>query len=99
MSEGWAVRRAQYHRKWSRRARPYQQWLAGQDPLGRQVGKLRVPTLVADGTLDRLDPTANDRLLAASVPGAGLILYPDAGHAFLFQDASSFIPAVERFLG
>jgi hypothetical protein len=33
------------------------------------------------------------------VPGARLILYPDAGHAFLFQDASSFIPAVERFLG
>ena len=76
-----------------------QQWLAGQDPPGRQVGKLRVPTLVADGTLDQLDPTANDRLLAASVPGARLILYPDAGHAFLFQDASSFIPAVERFLG
>jgi len=76
-----------------------QQWLAGQDPPGRQIGKLRVPTLVADGTLDQLDPTANDRLLAGSVPGARLILYPDAGHAFLFQDASSFIPAVERFLG
>jgi pimeloyl-ACP methyl ester carboxylesterase len=72
---------------------------AGQDPPGRQIGKLRVPTLVADGTLDQLDPTANDRLLAGSVPGARLILYPDAGHAFLFQDASSFIPAVERFLG
>ena len=54
---------------------------------------------MADGTLDQLDPTANDRLLAGSVPGARLILYPDAGHAFLFQDASSFIPAVERFLG
>jgi len=76
-----------------------QQWLAGQDPPGRQIGKLRVPTLIADGTLDQLDPTANDRLLTASVPGARLILYPDAGHAFLFQDASSFIPAVERFLG
>jgi pimeloyl-ACP methyl ester carboxylesterase len=74
------------------------QWLAGQDPPGRQVGKLRVPTLIADGTLDRLDPTANARLLVRSVPGARLILYPDAGHAFLFQDASSFIPAVESFL-
>ena len=76
-----------------------QQWLAGQDPPGRQIGKLRIPTLVADGTLDQLDPTANARLLAGSAPGARLILYPDAGHAFLFQDASSFIPAVERFLG
>jgi hypothetical protein len=42
-----------------------QQWLAGQDAPGRQIGQLRVPTLVADGTLDQLDPTANDRLLAA----------------------------------
>ena len=75
------------------------QWLVGRDPAGRQIGKLRIPTLVADGTLDQLDPTANDRLLAADVPGARLILYPDAGHAFLFQDASSFIPALERFLG
>ena len=76
-----------------------QQWLAGQDPPGRQVGKLQVPTLVADGSLDRLDPSANARLLARSVPGARLILYPDAGHAFLFQDASTFISAMERFLG
>jgi pimeloyl-ACP methyl ester carboxylesterase len=75
------------------------QWLVGRDPAGRQIGKLRIPTLVADGTLDQLDPAANDRLLAADVPGARLILYPDAGHAFLFQDASSFIPALERFLG
>jgi hypothetical protein len=33
------------------------------------------------------------------VPGAKLILYPGAGHAFLFQDMASFLPAVERFLG
>jgi pimeloyl-ACP methyl ester carboxylesterase len=53
---------------------------------------------VADGTLDQLDPSPNDRALAASVPGAKLLLYPGAGHAFLFQDAASFLPAVERFL-
>ena len=29
---------------------------------------------------------------------AHLLLYPDAGHAFLFQDAARFVPAVERFL-
>jgi hypothetical protein len=27
-----------------------------------------------------------------------LLLYPDAGHAFWFQDAARFLPAVERFL-
>jgi pimeloyl-ACP methyl ester carboxylesterase len=76
-----------------------QQWLAGQDAPGRQIGQLRVPTLVADGTLDQLDPTANDRLLAATVPHAKLVLYPGAGHAFLFQDASRFLPVVEAFIG
>jgi pimeloyl-ACP methyl ester carboxylesterase len=76
-----------------------QQWIAGQDPAGRKLGDIRIPTLVADGTLDRLDPVANDRALAATVPGARLILYPGAGHAFLFQDVASFLPAVERFLG
>ncbi len=76
-----------------------QQWIAGQDPAGRKLGDIRIPTLVADGTLDRLDPVANDRTLAATIPGAQLILYPGAGHAFLFQDVASFLPAVESFLG
>jgi len=76
-----------------------QQWIAGKDPAGRQLGQLRLPTLVADGTLDQLDPVANDRLLADTVPGARLILYPGAGHAFLFQDLASFVSAVQRFLG
>lgn len=74
------------------------QWMAGQDPAGRRVSQIRVPTLVADGTMDRLDPAANDSMLAHDVPGARLILYPDAGHAFLFQDAAPFIAAVDTFL-
>jgi pimeloyl-ACP methyl ester carboxylesterase len=53
---------------------------------------------VADGTLDQLDPTADDQSLANSVPGAKLILYPGVGHAFLFQDMTSFVTAVEQFL-
>jgi len=43
--------------------------------------------------------TANERLLASSVPGAKLLLFDDAGHAFLFQDAARFIRAVETFTG
>jgi len=75
------------------------QWIAGQDRAGRQLGDIRIPVLVADGTQDALDPVANDRALADAVPGAKLILYPGAGHAFLFQDSASFLPAVLRFLG
>lgn len=75
-----------------------QQWMAGQDPAGRLLGRIRARTLVADGTLDQLDPVPNDFLLARGIPRAHLLLYPDAGHAFLFQDSARFVPAVERFL-
>ncbi|MFI9272181.1 alpha/beta fold hydrolase [Kitasatospora sp. NPDC052896] len=75
-----------------------QQWMAGAEPAGRQVGRIRTPILVADGTLDALDPTANDVILTHSLRRAGLALYPDAGHAFLFQDAAEFVPAVDRFV-
>jgi pimeloyl-ACP methyl ester carboxylesterase len=57
-----------------------------------------VPTLVADGTDDRLDPVANDHALARLIPGVRLMLYPDAGHGFLFQDGTRFASLVESFL-
>jgi pimeloyl-ACP methyl ester carboxylesterase len=76
-----------------------QRWLAGKDAVGRLVADIRVPTLVAGGTQDQFIPPANERLLASSVPGAKLILFDDAGHGFLFQDASRFIRAVEAFIG
>jgi pimeloyl-ACP methyl ester carboxylesterase len=74
------------------------QWMTGKDPAGPRFATVRHPLLVADGTLDELDPSANDQSLAGSVPRAKLILYPGAGHGFLFQDMASFLPAVERFL-
>ncbi|MGD0559777.1 MAG: alpha/beta hydrolase [Streptosporangiaceae bacterium] len=74
------------------------QWMAGQDPAGRRLSRIHARTLVADGTLDQLDPVQNDWLLARGVPRAHLLLYPDAAHAFLFQDAARFVPAVDRFL-
>jgi pimeloyl-ACP methyl ester carboxylesterase len=76
-----------------------ERWVAGRDPAGHLVGDIRVPTLVADGTLDQFAGPVNARLLANSVPGAKLLLYPGAGHAFWYQDAAMFIPAVETFLG
>ena len=74
-----------------------QEWMAGEDPVGHQLNRIHVPTLVADGTEDALNPTANAVLLARGIPHSRLLLYPDAGHAFLFQDAATFLPAVDRF--
>ena len=74
------------------------QWLVGGDAAGREPGKIEAPTLVADGTVDALDPVANARLLAGSIRRAKVALYPGAGHAFWSQDQASFVPTVERFL-
>jgi pimeloyl-ACP methyl ester carboxylesterase len=73
------------------------QWLAGEDPAGREVGRIRVPILIADGAQDALDPAPNARILAQAVHGAPVLLFPDAGHAFLFQDAAQFVPILDRF--
>ena len=73
-------------------------WWNGTDPAGTNTATITVPTLVADGQLDRLDPVANSQNLANLIHGAELRLYPDAGHAFLFQDQANFVPTVESFL-
>lgn len=74
------------------------QWMAGQDPAGRGLSRIHARTLVADGTLDALNPVPNDWLLERGIPRAHLLLYPDAGHAFLFQDTARFVPAIDQFL-
>jgi len=75
------------------------QWFAGAVPAGQDVRSLRLPVLVADGTVDALDPVSNDHQLAHLIRGAQLTRYPDAGHGFLFQDAGAFVARVDRFLG
>ena len=75
------------------------QWWAGTDPAGQHAADIAVPTLIADGTADQLDPLANSHTLAHLIPGAKLTLYPDAGHAFLFQDQAALVPLIESFLG
>jgi len=73
-------------------------WQDGIDPTGRKVAGISVPTLIADGTEDQLDPVANDHILAHLIPKARLVLYPDAGHGFLFQEGTPFASLVESFL-
>ena len=73
-------------------------WWTGNDPAGHEVAKISAPTLIADGTDDQLAPAANDRILARLIPGARLVLYPDSGHAFLFQDWTRFASLVDSFL-
>jgi pimeloyl-ACP methyl ester carboxylesterase len=73
-------------------------WWTGKDPAGRKTAGISVPTLIADGSSDWVDPVANDRTLARLIPAARLVLYPDASHAFLFQEPTRFAALVDSFL-
>jgi pimeloyl-ACP methyl ester carboxylesterase len=73
-------------------------WWNGTDSAGSKTMTIVVPTLIADGTMDRLDPVTNSHTLASLIHGARLHVYPDAGHAFLFHDQSGVVPLIESFL-
>jgi pimeloyl-ACP methyl ester carboxylesterase len=65
--------------------------------LARLAG-ITQPTLVANGNNDIMVPTVNSYLLAGHIPNAELVIYPDAGHGFLFQYPHEFAAAVNGFL-
>ena len=79
-------------------AQAIRMWWSGTDPAGRTIASISQPTLVADGRIDQIDAIANSYAVARLIEGARLVFYPDAGHAFLFQDGTGFVGLVESFL-
>jgi pimeloyl-ACP methyl ester carboxylesterase len=73
-------------------------WLLSQDPDGKRVGKLKLPTLIGGGELDPLLPVANQRHLHDLIKGSQLVTYPDASHGFLFQHQADWVPTMLQFL-
>ncbi|MER9585805.1 alpha/beta hydrolase [Mesorhizobium sp. M0276] len=67
--------------------------------LLNRVGSIQQPVLVANGNEDVMIPTFQSYALAQAIPNAQLIIYPDSGHAFLFQYPREFGDEVIRFLG
>ena len=53
---------------------------------------------VANGIADVMVPAEHSFAIARNAPNAKLILYPDAGHAFLFQYAHDYSAEVLKFL-
>lgn len=72
-------------------------WFDGRDPTGHEADRIDVPTLVTDGANDRIDAVTNDREVAGQIPGSRLVLFPNAGHGFLFQEEASFTFLVRTF--
>ena len=62
------------------------------------LSEISAPTLVANGDRDQLFAAIDSVILAAQIPDSQLAIYPDSGHAFLFQYAERFAEDVRRFL-
>lgn len=69
---------------------------------GRQspqpLESLRLPVLVVNGDHDIMVPSENTQDMARRIPGADLVLYPDAGHGGIFQYHDAFLTKACAFL-
>jgi 3-oxoadipate enol-lactonase len=84
-------------------AQPLGAWLA-QAAAGMtfdvwdRVCEIGAPTLVLTGDLDVVVDPRNSELLAASIPGARLELFPGTGHLFFWEQPERFVEVVRDFL-
>jgi pimeloyl-ACP methyl ester carboxylesterase len=82
--------------------RAFLRQLAAIHAWGRQapqdLGRTRIPVLVANGDTDVMVPTPNSRDMARRNPGAELLIYDDAGHGGIFQNYALFVPKALAFL-
>ncbi len=74
-------------------------WWRGERAARPRLADLSVTSvLVANGVKDVMVPPEHSFAIARMAPNTKLVLYPDAGHAFLFQYAEEFTQEVLAFL-
>jgi pimeloyl-ACP methyl ester carboxylesterase len=66
--------------------------------LLNRAGAIAQPVLVANGNEDVMIPTYQSFALSQAMPNARLVIYPNSGHAFMFQYPEAFGDEVVRFL-
>ena len=86
----WATRQAQYDAVCS--------WGIPDHAALERVSAIDVPVFVANGDSDPMILPHYSYLLAGLIPQAGLKIYPDAAHGFLFQHHAEFAADVAAFL-
>jgi len=61
-----------------------------------RLRQIRAPTLVLTGGADKLVPPANSEALARDIPGARLVVFPDAGHVFPLEREAETVSALRQ---
>jgi pimeloyl-ACP methyl ester carboxylesterase len=64
-----------------------------------QLKAIRAPVLVADGDHDEAIKREHTEYIAATIPGAGLLILPNTSHFAFLQDPTLFNAALLHFLG
>ena len=64
-----------------------------------QLKSIKSPVLVVDGDHDEAIKRAHTEYIAATIPGAGLLILPNTSHFAFLQDPAAFNAAVLHFLG
>jgi pimeloyl-ACP methyl ester carboxylesterase len=64
----------------------------------QRLSQVNIPTLIMHGADDPLTPPENARQLAARIPNAKLIIYPECGHLVTMEKSREFSRDVLAFL-
>jgi len=83
---------------WRNQAAAIAAWGTGQGSSYQRLGEITAPALVANGVHDVMVHAYNSYAMVQKMPDARLLLYPDAGHGFLFQVPEHFGRQVNEFL-
>jgi pimeloyl-ACP methyl ester carboxylesterase len=73
-------------------------WFSQPDFKPEQLGKISVPTVIADGQFEEAIKPEHTVELAKMIPGAKLVIIPNVSHMGLWQDPAAFNRAMTDFL-
>jgi len=74
-------------------------WATQPNWTAAQLRVIRTPVLVVDGDHDEAIKRPHTEMIAATIPGAGLLILPDTSHFSFLQDPGQFTWHVLHFLG
>ncbi|QXI27537.1 alpha/beta fold hydrolase [Pseudomonas vanderleydeniana] len=73
-------------------------WASQPNWSDADLQKIKTPVLIVDGDRDEAIKRENTEYMAATIPGAGLLILPNASHFAFLQDPAFFNAALLNFL-